>query len=88
MVNRNNYEIKKSDRVDKVYKKAEKVMQECSLLCDGNPEAYKEEQDCLLEYMGKMTMLQLKRKKRFPEAAHMHECNEAFGRIKHAPGAP
>ena len=79
--------INKSDKADKVFKKVEKVMQEFALLCDANPEAYQEEEDCLLEFMGKMTVLQLKRKKQFAEASHLASVNEAFVRTKHAPGA-
>lgn len=75
----------KSDKVDKLYKKAQKLMHEFSLLCDGDTEACTEEADCLMEYMGKMTQLQLKRMGRKTEAAHMQECNDAFARIKHAP---
>ena len=68
----------KSDKVDKLYKKAQKLMHEFSLLCDGDTEACTEEADCLMEYMGKMTQLQLKRMGRKTEAAHMQECNDAF----------
>ena len=45
----------------KVYNKAQKVMKEFALLADGDPDVYTEEGDLLLEYMGKMNKLQLRR---------------------------
>ena len=60
-------------------------MKELALLGDGNPEQLAEEQDCLVEYMGKMVELQLKRKRQLSAASNMAECNAAYSRIKHAP---
>ena len=52
---------KRSDRLQKVYNKAQKVMKEFALLADGDPDVYTEEGDLLLEYMGKMNKLQMRR---------------------------
>ena len=53
---------RRSDRVDKVYNKAQKVMRQFAFLADGDPEVYTDEGDLLLEYMAKMTHLQSRRK--------------------------
>ena len=53
---------RRSDRLDKVYNKAQKVMRQFAFLADGDPEVYKDEGDLLVEYMGKMTELQCRRK--------------------------
>ena len=53
---------RRSDRFDKVYNRANKVMRQFAFLADGDPEVYKDEGDLLLEYMGKMTELQGRRK--------------------------
>lgn len=76
---------RKSAKLDRVYKKAEKVMKEFALLGDGNPEQLAEEKDCLVTYMGKMVELQLKRKRQLSAASNMAEINAAYSRIKHAP---
>ena len=76
---------RKSAKLDRVYKKAEKVMKEFALLGDGNPEQFAEEKDCLVTYMGKMVELQLKRKRQLSAASNMAEINAAYSRIKHAP---
>ena len=52
---------RRSDRCDKVYKRAEKVMRQFAFLADGDPEVYTDEGDLLLEYMGKMARLQCRR---------------------------
>jgi outer membrane biosynthesis protein TonB len=76
---------RKSAKLDRVYKKAEKVMKEFALLGDGNPEQLAEEKDCLVTCMGKMVELQLKRKRQLSAASNMAEINAAYSRIKHAP---
>ena len=76
---------RKSAKLDRVYKKAEKVMKEFALLGDGNPEQFAEEEDCLVTYLGKMVQLQLKRKRQLSAASNMAEINAAYSRIKHAP---
>ena len=52
---------RRSDRCDKVYNRALKVMRQFAFLADGDPEACTDEGDLLLEYMGKMTELQFRR---------------------------
>ena len=52
---------RRSDMVDKVYNRAQKVMRQFAFLADGDPEVYKDEGDLLVEYMGKMTELQCRR---------------------------
>ena len=74
---------KRSDRLQKVYNKAQKVMKEFALLADGDPDVYTEEGDLLQEYMGKMTELQCRRKGQFDNAASMAALNGAFSRLKH-----
>ena len=59
----------KSAKLDHVYEKAYKVMKQFALLGDGDPDKYAEEQDCLVQYMGKMVKLQIKRKTQLAEAA-------------------
>ena len=66
--------------MQKAYKKAEKLMKEFALLADGNPDVYTEEGDLLYEYMGKMTMLQCKRKGLENNAASMDQLTGAFSR--------
>ena len=74
---------RRSDRLDKVYNKAQKVMRQFAFLADGDPEAYTDEGDLLLEYMGKMTELQCRRKGVFERADRMAEVNASFSRLKH-----
>ena len=74
---------RRSLQVDKAYKKAEKVMRQFALLSDGNPEAYTEEGDLLLEYMGKMTELQCRRKGIYESAEELAAVNASFRRLKH-----
>ena len=76
---------RKRARLDKVYKKTEKVMKEFALLGDGNPEQLAEEQERRVTYMNKRVELQLKRKRQLSAASHMVEVNAAYSRIKHAP---
>ena len=52
-------------------------------MADGDPEVYKDEGDLLLEYMGKMTELQCRRKGAFERAERQADLNEAFCRLKH-----
>ena len=51
-----------SYRLDKVCNMAQKVMKQFAFLADGDPEVYSDDGDLLLEYMGKMTELQCRRK--------------------------
>ena len=74
---------RRSDRVDKVYNKAQKVMRQFAFLADGDPEAYTDEGDLLLEYIGKMTELQCRRKGVFENAERMGEVNASFSKLKH-----
>ena len=74
---------KRSDRFDKVYKRAQKVLKQFASLADGDPEVYKEEGDLLLEYMGKMTELQCRRKGLFESAERQAGLNASFSRLKH-----
>ena len=76
---------RKRVKLDRVYKKAEKVVEEFALLGDGNPEQFAEEKDCLVTCIGKMVELQLKRKRQFSAASNVAELNDAYSRIKHAP---
>ena len=77
--------LRKSDRMDKVYKRAFKVMRQFAFLVDGDPEAITEEGDLLLEYIGKMNCLQCKRKGvPLEDLKEVAALNEAFSRLKHA----
>ena len=53
---------RRSDSLDKVYNRAQTVMRQFAFLADGDPEVYKDEGDLFLEYTGKMTELQCRRK--------------------------
>ena len=76
--------LRKSDRMDKVYKRAFKVMRQFAFLADGDPEAITEEGDLLLEYIGKMNYLQCKRKGvPLEDLKEVAALNEAFSRLKH-----
>ena len=72
-----------SERFDKVYKRAQKVMKQFAFLADGDPEVYKDEGDLLLEYMGKMTELHCRRKGLVESAERQAELNASFSRLKH-----
>ena len=74
---------RKSDRMDKVYKRALKIIGQFAFLADGDPEAITDEGDLLLEYMGKMTALQCRRKGIIERADEMAEMNAAFSRLEH-----
>ena len=74
---------RRSDRFDKVCKRAQKVMRQFACLADGDPEAYTDEGDLLLEYMGKMTELQCRRKGEFETAERQADLNAAFSNLKH-----
>ena len=74
---------RRSGRFDKVYNKAKKVMRQFALLADGDPEVYTDEGDLLLDYMGKMTELQSRRKVMAERAERMAEVNASFSRLKH-----
>ena len=76
---------RKAAKVDKVYAKAEQAMNQWAELADGNLDEFHEESDCLCLYLGKMVELKNKRMGLHAKAAHMAQCNEAYGRIKHAP---
>ena len=69
-------------RLDKVCNRAQKVMRQFAVLADGDPEVYSDEGDLLLEYMGKMTELQCRRKG-VKEQKEIAEVNAAFSRLKH-----
>lgn len=58
-------------------------MKQFAFLSDGDPEVYQEEGDLLLEYMGKMTELQCRRKGLFESAERAAEVNASFSRLKH-----
>ena len=73
----------RSDKVDKVYNKAFKVMRQFAFLADGNPDGATAEGDLLLEYMGKMTELQCQRKRHFANGENMAEVNASFAIFKH-----
>ena len=73
---------RRSDRVDKVYKRAEKVMRQFALLADGDPDGVTEEGDLLLEYIGKMTKLQCRRKGKMNDMHEMEDLNASFSRLK------
>ena len=74
----------RSERCDRVYKRAHKVMRQFAFLANGNPEVYTEEGDLLLEYMGKMTELQCKREgMSWKDIQEIRELNAAFSNLKH-----
>ena len=76
--------LRKSDRMDNVYKRAFKVMRQFAFLADGDPEAITEEGDLLLEYIGQITYLQCKRKGvPLEDLKEVAALNEAFSRLKH-----
>ena len=71
---------RRSDMVDKVYNRAQKVMSQFAFLADGDLEVYKDEGDLLVEYMGKMTELQCRRKGGFERAERMAR-SEAYKKL-------
>ena len=73
----------RSDKFDKVCNRAFKVMRQFAFLADGDPDGVTPEGDLLLEYMGKMTVLQCQRKRHFGNAERVAEVNASFAILKH-----
>ena len=73
----------RSDKFDKVCNRAFKVMRQFAVLADGDPDGVTPEGDLLLEYMGKMTVLQCQRKRHFGNAERVAEVNASFAFLKH-----
>ena len=69
----------KEQRLEDMHKKTEELMRNWSLLGDGDE--YQEEQNCLCEFMGRMTQLHLKRVGQLDKAAEMEKSTDAFSNI-------